>query len=50
MIHFCPEELRLIMILVDYAINMYHYYICAFKVRFLGADKHDLSDHYTDKE
>ena len=47
-VHFCPEELRLLMILVDYCRSMYHYYVCAFKVRFLGAKAHDLSDHGED--
>jgi len=49
-IHFCPEELRLLMIAVDYVVSTYHYYVCGFKAKFLGADKHDLSDHYPEEE
>lgn len=45
MIHICPEELRLLMIFIDYCRSMSHYYICNLKVRFFGAEKHDLSDH-----
>lgn len=48
--HFCPEEIRLVMIAVDYMVNTYHYYVCGFKVKFLGGEKHDLSEHFTDKE
>jgi len=48
--HFCPEELRLLMIFVDYCVATYHYYVCAFKVRFLGAKEHDLDDHYEDDD
>lgn len=48
--HFCPEELRLLMIAVEYVASMYHYWVCGFKTRFLGAEKHNLSEHYTDDE
>ncbi len=50
MIHICPEEIRLLMILVDYVTATYHYYVCGFKAKFLGAGKHNLIDHYTDNE
>jgi hypothetical protein len=43
--HFCPEELRLLMIFIDYCRTMSHYYICSFKVRFMGAEEHDISEH-----
>ena len=48
--HFCPEEFRLLIIAFNYVVYMYHYYVCDFKVRFLGAEEHDFSDHYTDDE
>lgn len=48
--HFCPAEITLIMMMVEYLTTTYHYYVCGFKNRFLGADQHDLSDHYTDNE
>ena len=38
------------MILVDYVVNTYHYWVCGFKVRFLGAEKHDIGEHFTDDE
>lgn len=45
MIHFCPEEFRLLMILVDYVTATYHYYICGFKAKFLGTEPHTLEEH-----
>lgn len=48
--HICPEEIRLLLIAIDYVVNTYHYWVCGFKVRFLGAEKHDISEHYTDEE
>jgi hypothetical protein len=47
--HFCPEELRLLLVALQYCTSMYHYYICAFKVKFLGAEEHDLSEHFEDE-
>lgn len=43
--HFCPEELRLILIFANYCASMYHYYVCGFKTRFLGVKEHDVSEH-----
>jgi len=45
MIHFCPEEIRLLMIVVDYLTATYHYYVCGFKAKFLGAEPHALEEH-----
>ena len=45
MIHICPEELRLLMILVDYVTATYHYYVCGFKAKYLGAEPHELEKH-----
>jgi len=43
--HFCPEELRLLMIFIDYCRSMYHYYVCSLTVKFLGAKEHTLDEH-----
>lgn len=50
MIHICPVEISVLMMMVDYLTVTYHYYICNFKIRFLGAAEHDLNNHYTDDE
>lgn len=43
--HICPEELRLLLILVEYCRSTYHYYVCAFAVKYLGSEEHSLDDH-----